>query len=129
MQWPPWMIWCINILHLAWGCVMLFAIDELPANFGGTRWFYEYGGAAVWGPGLIVLSALAIASLYVRRGWIAIGFIAPQQIVLFAGSVYAVRALCNDPGAITLLASCYVIPHTICHAGAAFEHHINRHGK
>lgn len=129
MSWPPWMIWNMNVMHLAWGYVMTFKIDALPPNFGGTRWFYEHGDAEFWGPALIVLSAMAIASLYVRQMWLAIAFIAPQQAILFAGTVYAVRALSADPGPITMLASCYVITHTVMHAGATVEHHIHRHRK
>ena len=120
------MIWTVNVLHL-WLGITFIHLGKLPNNFPPVRWFYEHGDAAVWGPGLIIVSFLSVLSLYARPPWLCVVLIAPQQLVLIATSVYVIgRMVHGSPGSFTLLSCPVIVCLTVGHSCAVVEHHIKQ---
>lgn len=122
---PACMVWAVVVWHL-WLGVVFIDLGKLPPNLISVRWFYEMGGAPIWGPCLILSSLMAVIGMWTPSRDLSIVLVAPQQIVMLAGVVYGLAALASSPGPFTKIAVPAMVVFALGHSAAIVVHYLDR---
>lgn len=84
-----WMIWYVIFLHSWWGINYWLNPPADSDWHGGVSWnlYINLGGGGLWANLMLAAAALAIFSMFMKRGAVAICLILPQQLILTIGAI------------------------------------------